>query len=273
MPIKRTIATVSAVGMATLAWAGCGSSSNKTAVDVGSALPAAYTATLASKSAKVNLNLSVTSGSTKIAAAGQGEFDFAAKTGQLQLTISGMSLEEVLTQGEVYIHLPAAAASALGGKPWVGVPTGGLSSGSSLGGADPSQALALLESQASNVTKVGTEQVDGVSTTHYRAQLDLSKVKVGTDPAIQKVLQQLAQSAAGHPVFVDAWVDSQGRARRISTAITLTTPAVTSAVTMDFSDYGVGVHVTAPPASQVSNIPLDQLLSPTPRVSPTTQGI
>ncbi len=274
---------VAIVGVVLVGAAGCGGTKGST-VSVGAALPAAYTATIATKTAKVSFTLNVSSASKGhiVSGTGNGAIDFAAKSGQLQFGVGlpgarNISLDEVVANGEVFIHLPQQAQAVLGGKPWVGVQISGLIGTTTASGVDPSQILALLASHANSVTKMGIEPVDGVSTTHYRALVDPTKLPVNSDPALHQILGQLARSSGGQPIAIDVWIDGQGRARRLATTVTLSSPPaaqasqpnvaaiypITSAVSMDFSDFGTPVHVTVPPADEVANIPLDQLLSPT----------
>ncbi|MGI8851238.1 MAG: hypothetical protein ACR2KC_06225 [Acidimicrobiales bacterium] len=276
---RRSTTALLALGVAALMASGCGSGGNK--LDVSTVLPKTYAATVATKTADVSFNLAVTGGSTgsKVTGQGNGAFDFAAKRGSIKLTVGipsagQVSINEVLANGVAYIQLPQQLQGAVGGKKWIGLSTSDFTGGASSSGVDPSQALSLLESHAQDVTKVGPENVDGVSTTHYRAQLDPRQVVANASPAVQRLLEREGTSLNGHLIPVDLWVDAQGRARRISETVTLTQapggqstlPAslypITTMLTLDFSNFGTPVNVSAPPASEVSNIPLSQLLSP-----------
>jgi hypothetical protein len=264
---------VSAVGLSA---GGCGGSGT---VDLATVFPKAYATTVAAKSSKVSLMLDTSVAGKHVAVSGQGAFDWGAKAGKLTMQIDAggpaVSLDEIIVGNGVYVQLPAQVQGRFGGKQWLGVSTGALSSGNSLG-ADPSQALALLESHSTSVAKVGSERIDGVDTTHYQAQLDLTKAAAGASPEASRLLQLAAQAMGTTTIPVDVWIDSAGKARRIVETVTLTKPPASQAnqpgaaqsypvsihITLNFSDYGVPVVVTAPPASQVINVPLSQLLGP-----------
>ena len=69
-----------------------------------------------------------------------------------------------------------------GGKPWIKVDLNavGKQAGIDLSqftqlGTDPSRMVDWLRTVSGDVTTVGTEKLDGVDTTHYRATVDLSK--------------------------------------------------------------------------------------------------
>ena len=69
-----------------------------------------------------------------------------------------------------------------------------------LGQSDPPQFLAYLETVSAGVTKVGTETMRGVDTTHYHATLDLAKAvdRADVPPSLRDELSRSQQTRARH---------------------------------------------------------------------------
>lgn len=274
MRTGRVWAVVAAIGLSGGTLAACGSGTHRVTVD-NTPLANAYRATQAARSAKVKLDVRVTTASSSqaVAESGSGAFAWKPLAGQMNITVNvagqKLTLPARIVGSTVYIQLPAAAAPQLGGKTWLGLDLSGLSTSSSFAGVDPSQELSLLEAQAQSVTKVGTETVNGIATTHYRAIVDLKKTG-NLGPEGKQMVQQLAGAGVA-TMPTDVWIDSAGRPAQIE--IVITVPRAPSGVsgaaaaafpetthlTMDFSDWGTAVQVTAPPASQVDSMTWQQL--------------
>jgi hypothetical protein len=110
------------------------------------------------------------------------------------------------------------------------------------GGTTPDRLLEDLIKASKKVEKLGSEEIRGVTTTHYRAQLDETKLGADGDAS----------------VAVDAWIDEQGLPRRVR--IPFGGDGDTAAVA-DLFDFGVPVDVEAPPASEiVSEERFDELM-------------
>ena len=110
------------------------------------------------------------------------------------------------------------------------------------GGTTPDRLLDDLIDSSKEVEKLGSEEIRGVTTTHYRAQL--KETKVGPD--------------GDKSATVDAWIDEQDLPRRVR--VPSNTEGGASAV-VDLFDFGVPVAVEAPPASDiVSEERFDELM-------------
>jgi hypothetical protein len=200
-----------------------------------------------------------------------GDFDFAAKSGQMTMTVpslgggSGSSTMEFrLVDQTVYLQVPAAA-SLVGGKPWIKVDLSSYESalGSSatdpLGGAtsgDPTQLLQLLDKLGAQVTEVGPAVIGGVPTTEYRGTVDLSKVlgqaAAGAGGSAGSSLSQgLAKAFGLGAIPVSVGVDNDGRARQMTMNMAIF--GVHLDVNLGLSDFGESVAVTPPPADQVAD--------------------
>jgi hypothetical protein len=163
----------------------------------------------------------------------------------------------------IYANAPALSAMIPGGATWVrlDLETLGKSFGVDLGQIlgqgyqTPGNALDLLKSVGS-VQTVGTEIVDGVSTTHYTANIDPTKVATQVASAIggtigQKINDAVANaSAAPAAIPVDVWIGDDGLVHRVVLDLSGKDGGALHAQ-FDISDYGTPVTVTAPASSDV----------------------
>jgi hypothetical protein len=121
---------------------------------------------------------------------------------------------------------------------------------------DPTLALELLRDAARDVTPVGRAQLRGVATTRYAVTLDLDRyaTTLGSDGR-----DMLRGFQIGGRLPAEAWVDAQGRLRRLHLRLGMTfkeptggtTPRSVTDLTIDLFDFGVPVQVAPPPADQV----------------------
>ena len=274
---------VAAVASAALATA-CGSSGTGTVQGDGgtgggksspqAVLAAAASKTYATDNSKVHFEFKGSADGKAVDFGGDGIIDFTGQKFALKLDLPGVggfsgSIEERVVDKVVYIKLPAAATSAAGGRSWVKIDasTLGASSSSSQLTQDPTEFLKTLDSVSDSVTKVGTEEIRGVETTHYRAEIDLTKaVQAGStkvDPAeLTKLQQELKKTIGKDTLPEDVYIDSDGRARRIAVTITPaagstgTASVGTFTTTVDLFDFGKAdtSSIVAPPASEVGDL-------------------
>ena len=99
------------------------------------------------------------------------------------------------------------------------------------GGTSPDRLLKELIKSSKRVENLGSQDIRGVATTHYRAQLDAAKLEI---------------DANRDEVAVDAWIDKQGLPRRVRVPL-----GAEGAAIIDLFDFGVPVDVKAPPASEI----------------------
>ena len=167
---------------------------------------------------------------------GAGDFDTAKHLGSLKgdFSAGGLngSLEEISSGTDAYVKSDLLSALVPGGKQWVKLDLAktakaqGVSIASFLS-LDPTQALVQLQGLR-DVQKV-TTQVGGSKTTHYRARIDLSKLK------------GVATSGTGR---YDVWIGEDGYVHRVKAIVT--TGGSTSTLTTDLSNFGESVSVTVP---------------------------
>ena len=167
----------------------------------------------------------------------------------------------------IYLNLPVLAKVMPGGKPWIKVDLSavGKQAGIDLSqftqlGTDPAQMVGWLRTVSGDVTTVGTEQIDGVDTTHCRANVDLSKypdlVPADQREAVRKAIDQLTKTAHISSVPVHVWVDKGGLVRQVRAVLTETIQGQTMNVvtTERFHDFGAPVDIQIPSSDQVTDI-------------------
>lgn len=209
------------------------------------AVKAAALKTASAGSETMTLRANVQAAGQSIAMSGTGAFDTKAARGTMRIAFKAgpiaASIEEVITGTTIYVKSPLFASNLPSGKTWMEIDVSKLHvSGldiQSLLVQDPATELKNLQLLKS-ATKVGSEQLGGVSTTHYRAQIDTSK---------------LPASAAGLSSY-DVWVGDDGYIHQLQVAGS--NPKV--ALTIGLSNFGAKVDAAPPPASQVyvtKNIP------------------
>jgi hypothetical protein len=159
----------------------------------------------------------------------------------------------------LYMRLGLLAGQLPAGKTWMRIDLEkagkglGLDFNQLMGGAaqNPTSSLDLLRSSA-DFSEVGKETIDGVETTHYHGVVDLQKASK-TAGLSSSVIQRLTEMGAPSHYPMDVWVDDAGLIRRFTSRYdqAFSGKVVTLEMTMDMSDYGMAVDVTAPPADEV----------------------
>jgi hypothetical protein len=221
-----------------LSLAGCGSSSNQTVS--GDPVAAAAAKTSKQPSEKVGLDAKVDLSGQSVKLGGNGAFSNSGDKGRLRLVVSigsfgPGSLDEVFDGKTVWLRSPLLT-STLRGKHWIKLdlakPAQVLGFDlNALAGQAPSEALDALR-RSGKVTKVGTDTIDGVQTTHYRKEL------------------------SGSYRSADAWIDDKGLVRRLkldydAKVDPTTKQGARTVLTMDLSDFGTSVSAPPPPAADV----------------------
>jgi hypothetical protein len=194
---------------------------------------------------------------------GGGSLNERGSEGTARLQVAGKTVEEVISKPYLYIHVPSAGGTATHRKPWMRAELSTYSQsfgGGSLGGgsSNPSEVLDYLRS-AGTVTRIGDEQVRGVSSTHYHALIDLhrfaSAVPADQRAAARKRGRLLERLTGATTLPADVWIGA-GRVDRIALAFSLCTQLgrLHETLSMDLYDYARQPVVTPPPASQVTDV-------------------
>jgi hypothetical protein len=167
----------------------------------------------------------------------------------------------------VYMSLPVLTKLIRGAKPWLkmnlneAVKKAGidLSQFTNLT-ANPAQVLDWLRATSGTITKVGSEKVDGVQTTHYHATIDLRKYPKLVPPArraaMKRAVHAMARVAHVTTFPADAWVGSDGLVRKMRVELheTVRGQRVGITSTVRFHDFGGPVTITLPPATETVDV-------------------
>jgi hypothetical protein len=117
--------------------------------------------------------------------------------------------------------------------------------------ADPSQALKMLMA-SSRARATGTDRIRGIPTTRYAFVIDFDRLVRDN-----KALEQLKAVTGTSSIPAQAWIDAQGRVRRLNVQLsmgaTLGTP-MTMTMTEDLYDFGVRTDIEPPSDSLVTDL-------------------
>jgi hypothetical protein len=175
---------------------------------------------------------------------------------------------EAVQDGEVmYMRFPAISSELPEGKSWVRMDVGDeakaqgfdLSQFQQFTSEDRSKMLDVLRAASGEVETVGTEELHGVTTTHYRATVDLAEYEKLV-PAAQReeagtMVEEMLEQVGTTELPVDVWLDEQGLVRQLEMSFSATQPGATekaeASVMFELYDYGEDVEVALPPADEV----------------------
>ncbi|HVM40987.1 MAG TPA: hypothetical protein VM618_09460 [Acidimicrobiia bacterium] len=132
-----------------------------------------------------------------------------------------------------------------------------------MAGSDPSQTLEMLRGAGDDFETIGTEEVRGVSTTHYRVTVDMAKavaeVPAEHRAAVERAMEDFREQLGSTLLPMDVWLDDAGLPRRMAmdfdfSALEGVAPGSNMRMTIDMFDYGTPVSVEEPPANEVTDI-------------------
>ena len=278
-------------GAISLTAAGCGGTA--TAVPTLSSFQQVADASVATGSARFSIKVeaSIPGAEKPFSFSADGGFDTVAKRAQVTVDLSSLAalfeslgaslggspagapsdagawkLEAIVDGSVAYIHFPQLADRLPPGKTWVRGDAKDLSSanGGELGqfgsfaGTDPKELFHYLAALSGTIETVGTEELHGVETSHYRAAVDLTKLAALVPPD-QRLglagLDQLLGKGGIGTIPVDVWVDAEQRMRKLVLDLRAA-PAgsgegLHASLEMELFDYGRPLDLTLPPADQV----------------------
>ncbi len=126
------------------------------------------------------------------------------------------------------------------------------------GNGSPTDMLDLLADGDAEVTKVGQEEIRGVTTTHYRAMVDTATLAAGLPPEEQAELAAQLGSTDVVEVPLEVWIDDDGLLHRyvldLSDAVLAQqgeTEFTGATFVFDMWDHGQDLGIAPPPADEV----------------------
>ncbi len=230
-------------------------------------------------------------GSAKpFAFSGEGAFDAASKRSSLSLDLSSFAellagffgafgaprsadtpdfsdpslwqIDAVLDGTVVYMRFGAVSEQLPEGKSWVRSDAKEAAKGNAFDfdqieqftNNDPRKLVEILRAASGDIETVGTEELRGVTTTHYRATVDLAEYKQLVPRAereeLQSILDQAVEESTVEDLPVDVWLDEQGLVRKVTMSVTAAQAGsmepVTGAITFELYDYGEDVEIELP---------------------------
>jgi hypothetical protein len=260
LPIAGAVTAVVALAAVALVVLG-GSSGSK--ADAATIVRAASQRAESVGSSNVAIDMKMEVAGHTVHATGAGAFDYRRSLGYMSLDMGGLGeMQEVITRKALYMRLPDAMRGALGqNRPWMamrystlkrasGVDMSKLMNANPTG--DPTSMLRVL-ARANVVTTDGSEDVRGVSTTHYSVTATMQQLlqAEGLTSAID--LTKQPAGAANTVLHLGVYVDKQGMPRRVTMSTDLAGMG-SMTMTMDMFDFGTPVHVSVPPPSIVMDI-------------------
>jgi hypothetical protein len=191
----------------------------------------------------------------------------------LDMAIPGagtIRMREIMVWPVIYMHSPLFAA-ALHGKQWMKLDMAKLERANGVnlnaltttGSNDPTEMLQTLESESDSLQNLGGATVRGVPTVHYRAVIDLAKAAQNAPAAVRAAVKKsdarLVAMLGTDKMPMDVWIGQDKLVRRIAYRMAIPVAATGGTMKMDVQldlfDFGVPVHVTAPPAREVAELP------------------
>jgi hypothetical protein len=201
---------------------------------------------------RVGTSMRMASGGTWVTVTGSGGFDYARRQGELTLVLprdaagaeEHKPVTELLTPGALYMKDRGEGVPE--GK-WVRVDTTTLPDGNLVtGGATEPLAAAELLRGAQDVTLVGEERLQGAAVRHFRGTADIARAARAAEPGEPGALTAAATGFTVTRVPFDAWLDGDGRLRRLTERFTFGGRGVTVVSTTRFEGFGAPVAVVMP---------------------------
>lgn len=210
-------------------------------------------------SAEVRTSMETAAGGTRVTIRGRGTYDFRHRTGRLTVVLpkdatgedEHRPIIELLAPGALYMMNRGAGVPA---DKWVRVDTTTLEDGNLVtGGVTDPMAAAELLLGARQVTYVERTELAGVTVRHYRGVSDIGRAAREVSPESRGALAAAAKGFRTHTVPFDAYLDEQGRLRKVRLRFSFANegPAVEVVSTTLLYGFGVPVTVRLPDDSDI----------------------
>jgi hypothetical protein len=253
MTKRRTLVRLLPVVALAFAAVACGngSSSDTLTLRPADAVKAAVTTTSQQQSSRMLMETKTDVGAVSVDISGQGEFDYAKRVGHFSLTMPGGvgTIDEILQGDTLYLRIPTQGALyyTLPYSEVVGTQLGS--------STDPTAGLQALLAISNDVKRVGTETIRGAVTTHYRGTYDLKAAAAKVHGIAKRLLESTLASGAPTIVPFDAYIDGNGRLRKLDQSFSMTSPKLPGQKvhvqsTLELYDFGLAVSVQKPTATQ-----------------------
>ncbi|UUU28095.1 hypothetical protein [Streptomyces sp. DSM 40750] len=207
-------------------------------------------------SSKARTEMEMATGGTRVTIHGEGVYDYGKQLGRLKVLLphdpAGRSehrpITELLAPGALFMKNRGAGVPA---DKWVRVDTGTLSDGNLVtgGATDPFAAAEVLRGTRT-ATYVGETEINGTRVRHYRGTADLTAASRAASEGNRVPLRAAAKGFATARVPFDAYLDDEGRIRKVRHRFSFVNGSqqgtVAVASTTLLWDFGVPVSVRLP---------------------------
>ena len=226
-------------------------------------------------SARMSMKVDMLGGAQDISITSEGAVDFEAKASTMTMDMSalgaqaGMGELEILTEGTtIYMKFPNYQQMGIPTE-WVkvdlekmaGLP--GMESLSQMNSNDPNRQLDMLRGVSDEVEEIGTEDVRGTETTHYKATIEIDKAVEAMPSEAQAALSKQFETLGLETIPTEIWLDEEGLLRRqkITTDLSKAQGAAAAGgqapteavIDIEFYEFGAEVNVEPPPANEVTD--------------------
>ncbi|MET8942509.1 hypothetical protein ABZX30_02650 [Streptomyces sp. NPDC004542] len=207
-------------------------------------------------SSKATTSMEMATGGTRVTIRGTGVYDFRRQLGRLTVRLpqdpagnaEHRPITELLAPGALFMKNRGAGVPA---DKWVRVDTATLSDGNLVtGGATDPYAAAELLRGTRTATYLGRTELGGTEVRHFRGTADLARAARTASAGNQEALTAAAKGFATAEVPFDAYLDDQGRIRKIRQSFSFVNgrrkAAVAVASTTLLYDFGTPADVRLP---------------------------
>ncbi|TLS40682.1 hypothetical protein FE633_40400 [Streptomyces montanus] len=212
-------------------------------------------------SSKARTSMQMATGGTRVTIRGEGVYNFRQQVGRLKVLLpqdpAGATehhpITELLADGALYMKNRGGGVPA---DKWVRVDTATLSDGNLVtgGATDPLAAAELLRGTR-KATYVGQTSVAGTRVRHYRGTADLREAAGRASKGNRGPLRAAAKGFARTEVPFDAYLDDQGRIRKVRHRFSFVNGRRQGAVAVSSTtllyDFGAPVDVRLPDAEDI----------------------
>jgi hypothetical protein len=216
----------------------------------------AAAALVAAGTSRTTTSMEMATGGTRVTIRGEGVYDYGKQLGRLRVLLpqdpAGASphrpITELLAPGALFMKNRGAGVPA---DKWVRVDTATLSDGNLVtgGATDPFAAAEVLRGTR-EATYVGRTRVAGTEVRHYRGTADLAEAAKNASPGNRGPLGAAAKGFATAQVPFDAYLDDEGRIRKLLQRFSFVNgqqkDTVAVASTTLLYDFGAPVRVRLP---------------------------
>ncbi|MFI9806685.1 hypothetical protein ACIHEJ_20390 [Streptomyces sp. NPDC052301] len=212
-------------------------------------------------SSKATTSMEMATGGTRVTIRGRGVYDYRHRLGRLTVVLPAdptgaaehRPITELLAPGALFMKNRGAGVPA---DKWVRVEAASLSDGNLVtgGATDPYTAAEVLRGTRT-ATFVGRTEVGGTAVRHYRGTADLNQAARYAAADDRAPLAAAAKGFATAEVPFDAYLDDQGRIRKLRQRFSFVngrqkTPVAVASTTLLY-DFGAPADVRLPRSKDI----------------------